>query len=82
MKELIQEIRLLHLGLWRSISKIMGWYRTDHLYGGMTTRCDTSIMLIEEYVAGKTDRIEELDEPHLPKYLSGFDNAYGIAMPV
>lgn len=82
MKELIQEIRLLHLSLWRSTSKIMGWYRSDHLYGGMAARCDTAKMLIDEYVAGKIDRIEELDEPHLPKYLNGFDGAYGIAMPV
>ncbi len=82
MKELIHEIRWLHFGLWRSVSKIMGWYRMDHLYGGMANRCDTAKLLLDEYIAGKTDHIEELDEPHLAKFLNGFDGAFGIAMPV
>ena len=82
MKTQIEEIRLMHRGLWRKLSKIMGWYRQDYNYGGMATRCETAKMLIDEYLAGKTDRIEELEEPHLPKALNAFTPVTSITMPV
>lgn len=82
MKTKIMEIHDLHMTLWRRISKIMAWYRWDHLYGGMAARCDTAKMLIDEYLYGKTHVIEELEEPHLGKEITGFDWAAGIAMPI
>ena len=80
LKTQIEEIRIMHRGLWRKLSKIMSWCRTEYSYGGMAARCETAKTLIDEYLAGKIDRLEELEEPHLPKPVNAFDG--NVATPI
>ena len=53
-------------------NNVIGWQNLDTRYGGMASRCDTAILLLNAYLGGEIDRIEELDEPRLNKGLSGF----------
>ena len=82
VKQKITEIRSMHFKLWRRNSKIFGWANKEYLYAGMAARCDTAMLLLDEYLTGKTHRIEELDEPHLSKPLNAFYGCSGIATPI
>ncbi len=61
-----------HRRTWFSTNKVVGWQNMDVRYGGMASRCDTAIMLLDAYLGGECDRIEELEEERLYKSLSGF----------
>ena len=45
--------------------KPIGWEIPDIRYGGAIMRLDTAIMRLDDYLSGKMDRIEELEEPRL-----------------
>ena len=72
MKEKIVAIHQAHRAMWMDHCKAFGWRGLDERYGGVPNRCDTAKMLIDAWLRGETDRIEELDEPRLPIGLGGF----------
>ena len=51
----------------------------DIRYAGMAARCETAVLLLSEYLDGKRDRIESLEEARLPKGSSGFMHYANIA---
>ncbi|MBQ8907246.1 MAG: beta-N-acetylhexosaminidase [Clostridia bacterium] len=79
LKEKTESVRLSHRAAWLKNNKAFGWQTLDVRYGGVLARCDTAIMLIRAYLDGEISRIEELDEPRLPKSLSGFVHYSNIA---
>ena len=72
LKEKIIAIHAAHRRMWMDHCKAFGWRGLDERYGGVPNRCDTAKMLIDSWLAGETDRIEELEEPRLASGLGGF----------
>jgi len=81
LKDATQEVHMLHREMWLQSLKTIGWSSLDIRYGGMASRCDTAKMLIDDYLAGNTECIEELEEERLFKSLSGFIPYSSIATP-
>ncbi len=81
LKEAVIRVHEAHKALWFDRNKIMGWANLDVRYAGVAARCDTAKMLIERYLAGELDFLEELEEPRLSKPLDGFVHYSGIATP-
>ena len=54
----------------------------DFRYGGMAARCDTAMMLINRYLDGKDQAIEELEVTRLPLGYSAFTRFTKIATPI
>ena len=81
---LIEKTKTLHSAhkqLWLKTYKTIGWANMDIRYSGVVARCDTAIMLITDYLDGKLDTLEELDEPRLDKIYRGFSAYSQIATP-
>ena len=76
-----QAVHEAHKRMWFSSNKILGWSNLDIRYGGMASRCDTAIELINRYLSGELDVLEELEQPRLYKPLSGFAPYSSIATP-
>ena len=72
LKEKTVAVHKVHRDTWFRNNKVLGWQNLDTRYAGMAARCDTAIMLIEGYLNGEFDKVEELEEERLPKGLSGF----------
>lgn len=72
MKEQLEQIRVMHRAQLRKLCTTITWGELDCRYGGMAARCETVKLLIDEYLCGQIDRIDELEEPHIPKPLSAF----------
>ena len=72
LKEKTVALHEHHRRIWFMNNNVIGWQNLDTRYGGMASRCDTAILLLNAYLGGEIDRIEELDEPRLNKGLSGF----------
>ena len=68
-----------HRTAWFRNNKVIGWQNMDVRYGGVASRCDTAAMLINAYLEGDIDTLEELDEPRLHQNLSGFVHYSSIA---
>ena len=81
LKSAVEEVHRVHKSLWFENNKIIGWANLDVRYGGMAARCDTASYLIDRYLNGETDNIEELDEERLEKGLSGFVQYNRIVTP-
>ncbi len=79
LKEKTVAVHSIHKRTWYSTNKSLGWQNMDVRYGGVACRCDTAMELIGDYLDGKTDRVEELDEPRLYKGYRGFIHYSGIA---
>ena len=62
----------VHRAQLRKLCTTITWGELDCRYGGMAARCETVKLLIDEYLCGQIDRIDELEEPHIPKPLSAF----------
>ncbi len=61
----IEELRIAHRRQWMSVNKPFGWEVLDLRYGGLTARVKTAKDRIEDFLAGKMARIEELEETRL-----------------
>jgi hypothetical protein len=61
----VQELRSAHRDQWFSVYKAFGWEVLDIRYGGVLTRIDTAKKRLDDYINGKIDRIEELEEERL-----------------
>lgn len=72
MQELIDQIRIMHREQLRKLCTTITWGEADWRYGGMAARCETAKVLIDEYLEGKINRIDELEEPHISKSLNAF----------
>ncbi len=81
--EKIKALRLSHRASWMEYNKPFGWEVHDIRYGGLITRFDTVKERLSQYLNGKIDRIEELEEARLrldgqlgedaqPRFHSGF----------
>jgi hexosaminidase len=51
---------------WFSTYKALGWEVIDVRYGGLVSRLRTVIQRLDDYLSGRIERIEELDEEKLP----------------
>ena len=81
LKEKTMALHKSHKAAWFLNNKIVGWQNLDIRYAGVVARCDTAIELINLYLDGKTDVIEELEVERLQKNLHGFVRYAGIATP-
>lgn len=61
----IRELRDEHRKQWLETYKPFGWEVIDIRYGGLIARVDTAIKRLNDYLEGKIDKIEELEEKRL-----------------
>ncbi|MBQ6846162.1 MAG: family 20 glycosylhydrolase [Oscillospiraceae bacterium] len=81
---LIEKTKLVHKThrtIWRSNLKGFGWGNLDIRYAGVQARCETTKLVIEDYLCGRIDEIEQLSEIRLDKDLRGFMGYAGISTP-
>ena len=79
LKEKTAVLHATHKKAWFDKQKVQGWSNLDVRYGGVMMRCDTAKELIERYLDGLDDVIEELEQDRLYKGIHGFMNYSGIA---
>lgn len=68
----IEELRDAHREQWFRTNKPFGWEVLDIRYGGLLARVGTAISRLNDYISGKIDVIEELQENRFE-----FDAFYG-----
>ena len=61
----VKELRKCHKEHWMMINKALGWDILDLRYGGLLIRIQTAIETLSDYLTGKVDHLEELDEERL-----------------
>jgi len=66
LKTRMASLRKCHYALWFKLYKALGWDVFDMRYGSLISRIDTAAAEINDYLEGKLDRIEELEEKRLP----------------
>ena len=81
LKEKAIAVHQAHKRNWFKSYKAFGWSNLDVRYAGVAARCETAQLLIEEYLSGKTDKIESLEEERLYKGLNGFVHYSSISSP-
>ncbi|HVL24749.1 MAG TPA: beta-N-acetylhexosaminidase, partial [Thermomicrobiales bacterium] len=62
----VRALRACHRERWHALYAPFGWEVIDTRYGGLLMSLDTAMHRIGEYVAGRIERIAELEEPRLP----------------
>jgi len=62
----VRSLRDAHFSLWFKIYKALGWDLFDMRYGSLIIRAESAIREINDYLDGKLDRLEELEEERLP----------------
>jgi len=72
LKEAVEKVHAAHKKMWFANNKIVGWQNLDIRYGGIKARCDTAKMLIDAYLSGEMETIEEFEVERLHKNISGF----------
>jgi hypothetical protein len=81
LKEKTQTVHAAHKAMWFASYRVLGWSNMDIRYGGMACRCDTAKALIDAYLAGETDCLEELEVERLHKSLGGFAHYSDMTTP-
>lgn len=81
LKKKTLAVHAAHKASWFHSFKTLGWSNLDVRYGGVASRCDTAKYIIDMYLDGEIDTVEELDEERLYKALSGFVHYSHIASP-
>ena len=61
----IQTLRKAHRAAWMQYNKPFGWEVHDIRYGGLAYRFETAKERINDYLDGKLEVIEELEEKRL-----------------
>lgn len=61
----VQELRAAHRTQWLRMFKPFGWEVIDIRYGGVISRLDTASLRIMDFVEGRIQRIEELEQERL-----------------
>jgi hexosaminidase len=65
LRDMVDDLRIKHRILWLSTSKPFGWEILDIRYGGVITRLNTANDRVSDWLDGKIEQIEELDEERL-----------------
>lgn len=66
--ELIRRVKALHQAhrqQWLRLNKPFGWEVIDIRYGGLLQRLETTIIRIDDYLSGRTDAVDELEQGRL-----------------
>jgi len=74
----IRDLRDAHRNQWFKINKPFGWEVLDIRYGGLSYRVDSAIKRLVDYLEGRIERIEELEEERL--YFDGPERDEGIGL--
>lgn len=61
----VSELRVAHRRQWLGMFKPFGWEVIDIRYAGVVNRLDTASMRVMNYVEGRIDKIEELEQERL-----------------
>jgi len=78
LKELhrrINDLRIAHRNQWLKTYKPFGWEILDIRYGGLLSRVETASMRLEDFISGKIDAVEELEEERLYFDFCGMGNS-------
>ena len=75
IKDKITNLKNKHREYWFEYNKTFGWEIHDIRYGGLINRFDTVKLLLNDYLSGKIDKIEELEQERLP-YSNDVINAF------
>ncbi len=70
LKADLERLRIANMEYFFEEYKPIGWEIMDIRYGGSIMRADTAIRRVGDYVSGRLDRLDELEEERLP-YLDG-----------
>lgn len=62
----MRELREYHMRRWHVTYKPFGWEVIDGRYGLVLAGIDTAIWRLKEYLGGRIERIDELEEERLP----------------
>ncbi|MBR2023851.1 MAG: family 20 glycosylhydrolase [Clostridia bacterium] len=81
LKEKTVKVHEAHKRNWFQSYKAFGWSNMDIRYAGVVARCETAQKLLEDYLSGKTEQIESLEEERLYKGLNGFVHYSSISSP-
>ena len=81
LKKKINAVHEAHRKSWFHTYKALGWGNLDIRYAGVAARCDSARRMLLDYLNGKTDILEELEEERLEKGLNGFVRYCQISSP-
>ena len=81
LKEKTAAVHAAHRAVWLKNNRVLGWSSMDIRYGGVAARCDTAKMLIDRYLDGQDNVIEELEQTQLPKAYHGFTRYVRLVSP-
>lgn len=73
--EKVDELRKSHRRQWMRTNKAFGWEIIDIRYGGVLARIDSAITRIENFIEGKIEKLEELEQERL--YFDGPERPEG-----
>ena len=65
LKQRVWDLRNYHKECWFNIYKAFGWDVMDLRYGSLLIRITSAIEQVNDYLNGKLDKIEELEEERL-----------------
>ncbi|WP_077623210.1 beta-N-acetylhexosaminidase [Sediminibacillus massiliensis] len=65
LRDMVDQLRINHRRLWLATNKPFGWEVLDIRYGGIITRLSTAHDRLTDWLGGKIDKIEELEEARL-----------------
>lgn len=71
----VQALRVHHRKCWRQCGKALGWEIYDLHYGGTLSRLDSAAMLMQGYLDGEIEDLDEVSAPRLPYLRGGFGHA-------
>lgn len=63
---MVKKLHRTHKNLWMQLYKPQGWEVLDVRYGGLLARLTHTRNTLGDYLTGKTEKIEELEEKRLP----------------
>ena len=72
--EKITELKKAHRSAWFTYNKPFGWEVFDIRYGGIISRFDTVKTVLKDYLEGKIDTIDELEQERLSLKANEEDN--------
>lgn len=74
--EKAKALRNAHRDQWLKMHKPFGWEVLDIRYGGLLSRLDTAIHRIDEFIDGRIDMIDELEQERL--YFHDIEDSTGL----
>lgn len=82
LTKITEQIRSSYRDMWMKMFKLTGWWNFDYLYGGMIARCESASFMIDEYLKGNVNQLDELEGERLGRALCGFGTYYEVALPL